>query len=68
MDEIITSNKNDKIKYLKKLYKSSKRKKESKFILEGYRLIKQAKDSGIKFDYIFITPELADKKEYKSLI
>ncbi|MGM0410344.1 MAG: TrmH family RNA methyltransferase, partial [Bacillota bacterium] len=32
------------------------------------RLIKQAKDSGIKFDYIFITPELADKKEYKSLI
>ncbi|MGM0437144.1 MAG: TrmH family RNA methyltransferase [Bacillota bacterium] len=68
MKNIISSEKNDKIKYLKKLYNSSKRKKEGKFILEGFRLIKQAYKSGAKFDYLFITDSFANSKEYKKLI
>ena len=68
MKNIISSNKNDKIKYLKKLYKSSKRKKKEKFILEGFRLIKQAYESGAKFDYLFITKPFAKSKEYSQLI
>ena len=68
MEEIISSNKNDKIKYLKKLYKSSKRKKEGKFILEGYRLIKQAYESGATIDYIFVNPSFKKSKEYQTFI
>ena len=68
MKDIISSNKNDKIKYLKKLYNSSKRKKEGKFVLEGYRLIKHAYESGAKFDYIFVTKSFTESKEYEELI
>ena len=68
MKEIISSNKNDKIKYLKKLYKSSKRKKEGKFVLEGYRLIKHAYQSGAKFDYVFVTKSFSESREYEELV
>lgn len=68
MKEIISSNKNDKIKYLKKLYKSSKRKKEGKFVLEGYRLIKHAYQSGAKFDYVFVTESFSESREYEELV
>lgn len=68
MTEIISSNKNDKIKYLKKLYNSSKRKKKGKFVLEGFRLIKQAYQSGAKFDYLFVTDSFAKSREYQEII
>ena len=68
MENKISSNKNDKIKYLKKLYNSSKRKKEGKFILEGFRLIKQAYESGARFDYLFVTNSFKNSEKYRELI
>ena len=55
--DIITSSNNDAVKYLKKLYKTSKRKREGKFVLEGYRLIDEALKIGADFNFLFMTPE-----------
>ncbi len=57
MKNIISSSKNDKIKYLSKLYNSRKRKKESKYILEGENIVLEAMNSNAKFDSIYMTPE-----------
>lgn len=65
---MITSNQNNKIKYLKQLYKSSKRKERGKFILEGYRIIKQALDVGAEVEYIFMTPAFRKSAEAKAMI
>lgn len=61
--EIINSENNNKIKYLRKLYSKRYRKKEGKFIIEGYRIIKEAWKSGANFDSIFMTPEFASSCE-----
>ncbi|MFW5998174.1 MAG: TrmH family RNA methyltransferase [Bacillota bacterium] len=55
--DIINSDSNTYIKYLKKLYNTRQRKKEGMFILEGTRIIEEAAKSGIKFEYLYITPE-----------
>ncbi len=57
MQDIISSLKNDKVKYLRKLYNSQKRKREGKYILEGLRLVEEAIKAGAMFKMIFMTPE-----------
>ena len=57
--EIITSNQNPKIKILNKLYaKSSFRKSEGLFIVEGEREVKRAINSGYQVENIFYCPEV----------
>jgi len=60
MTEIITSIKNPDIKYLRKLYRSHRRRREEKFILEGTRLIEQALQAGAEIKQIFMTPDYDD--------
>ncbi|MFW5986127.1 MAG: TrmH family RNA methyltransferase [Halanaerobiales bacterium] len=57
MQEIITSDKNSKIKFLKKLYKKKYRKKQGKYILEGYRIIVEALRAGADFDSLYFSPD-----------
>ena len=49
----ITSTNNDLVKDTVKLQQKKYRTKSGKFILEGYKAIKEAFDSGIKLEYIF---------------
>ncbi len=65
--EVITSINNPRIKYLRKLTDNRQRKKEGKFILEGYRLIEEALRSGASIDTIFMTPEFADSREARDI-
>ena len=50
----ITSVNNELVKETVKLQQKKYRNKEKKFILEGYKAIKEAFDFGIKLDYIFV--------------
>ena len=54
MSMIITAKDNDKIKYTKSLLKSKNRNKESKFIIERYRILTLAIKYRAKLDYVFI--------------
>lgn len=67
MKEIISSNRNYKIKYLKKLYNSRKRKKEGKFVLEGYRLIEEAINLGAGIESIFMSPGFAESGQGREI-
>ena len=53
----ISSTKNDDIKYLKKLYKTRKRKQRGKFVLEGARIINEAYKADADLEKIFMTPD-----------
>ena len=66
IQDIVTSSNNDAVKYLKKLYQTSKRKRKGKFILEGYRIIDEALKYNTDFDMLFMTPEFgqSEKGEY----
>lgn len=57
MESIISSEQNNKIKSLRKLYDKRYRKKQGKYILEGFRIIKEALNAGAVFDDIYVTPE-----------
>lgn len=63
--EVISSEHNDKVKYLKKLYSSRNRKKMGKFILEGYRIIEEAVKAGAEFDKIYMTVDFYKSKQGK---
>ena len=54
MSMIITAKDNDKIKYTKSLLKSKNRNKESKFIIEGYRILTLALECDAKLEYVFL--------------
>ena len=62
MKEVITSSKNPEVKYLRKLYRARKRRKEDKFILEGSRFIEQALDSGCTLTGVFVTPDFTEEE------
>ena len=47
---MITAKDNDKVKYTKSLLKSKNRNKESKFIIEGYRILTLAIECNAKID------------------
>lgn len=64
----ITSKENEKIKYTKSLLKNKKRVDEKKYIIEGYRIVKQALDCNIDIEYIIITDDFLDKDENNDFI
>ena len=61
---MITAKDNDKVKYTKSLLKSKNRNKESKFIIEGYRILTLAIECNAKIDYVFINEDFQKKTEY----
>ncbi|PIR42149.1 rRNA methyltransferase [candidate division WWE3 bacterium CG_4_9_14_0_2_um_filter_35_11] len=62
--EIITSNQNPKVKFLNKLcLKSSFRKEQGLFIVEGKREVKRAVKSGYQLEAIFYCPEVGHSKD-----
>lgn len=64
----ITSKENEKIKYTKSLLKNRKRNEEKKYIIEGYRILKQALESDIYIEYIVFSDEFLNKDEHKDFI
>lgn len=68
MSMIITAKDNDKIKYTKSLLKSKNRNKESKFIIEGYRILTLAIECRVKLDYVFINEDFEKKQEHKEFL
>ncbi|MCR1955582.1 RNA methyltransferase [Clostridioides mangenotii] len=64
----ITSRDNEKLKYTRSLLKAKNRNKESKFIVEGFRILSLALESGAKIDYIFINDDFENKEEHKKLL
>lgn len=61
--EKISSEQNQKIKYLKKLYSKRGRQEKGKLILEGYRIIEDALKSSAVFDKIYMSPEFLKSDE-----
>ena len=59
----ITSVNNDLVKETAKL--QQKKYRDKKFLLEGYKAIEGAYESGIEIDYVFVLTQKAD--EYKFL-
>jgi TrmH family RNA methyltransferase len=61
---MITAKDNEKVKYTKSLLKSKNRNKESKFIIEGYRILTLAIECNAKIDYVFINEDFEKKTEH----
>lgn len=68
MSIMITSKDNEKIKYTKSLLKSKNRMKESKFIIEGYRILTLALECNADIDYVFINEDFEIKNEHLKLL
>lgn len=68
MVEIISSEQNQKIKILKKLYNRKNRRKKGKFVLEGYRIIDEALKSKTIFDNIYMSPDFYNSEQGQSLM
>lgn len=68
MSIMITSKDNEKIKYTKSLLKSKNRMKESKFIIEGYRILTLALECNVDIDYVFINEDFEIKNEHLKLL
>lgn len=66
--EIITSVKNQKIKYILSLQESSARRRENKFIIEGYREIKLAVSSGYVIHTLVLCSEILEKIKREEII
>lgn len=64
---MITSKKNEEIKWAKSLSNPKDQKKESAFLLEGTKMIEEALLSGIKIRKVFYGPNLKEEKA-KSLL
>lgn len=65
---LITSTKNERIKAFQKLEKSSERKKEEVFIIEGIREIQRAVANGYVFREVFYCPTLVSEVEVDTLL
>jgi len=50
---MITAKDNEKVKYTKSLLKTKNRAKESKFIIEGYRILTLAIECNADIEYVF---------------
>ena len=61
--EIISVN-NEIVKNTAKLLQKKYRQKNGKFILEGYKAIKEAFDFGIEFDYVFVEKSVASNYNF----
>ena len=60
----ISSKDNERVKYTKSLLKSKNRQKESKYIIEGYRILTLAIECNADLDYVFINEDFENKKEH----
>lgn len=60
----ISSKDNERVKYTKSLLKSKNRSKESKFIIEGFRILTQAVDCKADLQYVFINEDFENKNEH----
>lgn len=64
----ISSKDNERVKYTKSLLKSKNRQKESKFIIEGYRILTLAIECNADLDYLFINEAFENKEEHKNFL
>ena len=64
----ISSKDNERVKYTKSLLKSKNRQKESKYIIEGYRILTLAIECNADLDYVFINETFEDKEEHQNLL
>ena len=62
---MITAKDNEKVKYTKSLLKTKNRNKESKFIIEGYRILTLAIECNADIEYVFINEDFENKEEHK---
>lgn len=60
----ISSKDNEKVKLTKSLLKSKNRLKESKFLIEGFRILTQAIDCNADLQYVFINENFEAKEEH----
>lgn len=56
VNEMITAKDNSRIKEIKKLQQRKYRKKQQRYLIEGYHLVEEAYQAGIALDEIFVTP------------
>lgn len=63
----ISSPHNDKIKYLRKLYRTRRRKRERKLVLEGYRIVREAIYLGAEPESLFVTEDFLDGKRGREI-
>ena len=68
MPIIISSKDNERVKYTKSLLKNKNRQKESKFIIEGYRILTLAIECKADLDYVFINETFENKDEHKNFL
>lgn len=64
----ISSKDNERVKYTKSLLKSKNRQKESKYIIEGYRILTLAIECKADLDYVFINEDFDNKEEHKQFL
>ncbi|MEG0050943.1 MAG: RNA methyltransferase [Terrisporobacter sp.] len=64
----ISSKDNERIKYTKSLLKSKNRQKESKYIIEGYRILTLSLECNVDLDYVFINETFEDKEEHNKFL
>lgn len=64
----ISSKDNEKVKLTKSLLKSKNRIKESKFLIEGFRIVTQAIDCNADLQYVFINENFETKQEHKKFL
>ena len=60
----ITSVNNQLVKETVKLQQKKYRDSENKFLLEGFKALKEAFDAGIEIKYVFVLKEKKDKYSY----
>ncbi|RDY25600.1 RNA methyltransferase [Romboutsia weinsteinii] len=65
---MITSKDNERIKYTKSLLKNKNRTRESKFIIEGFRILTLAIECKAKLDYVFINEDFESKSEHAKFL
>ena len=63
MSIMITAKDNEKVKYTKSLLKTKNRTKESKFIIEGYRILTLAIECNADIEYVFINEDFENESE-----
>lgn len=68
MREIISSEQNERVKSLKKLYNKKNRQQKGKFVLEGFRIIAEALKAEAIFDNIFMSPDFYKSNQGQSLV
>jgi len=66
--EIISSEENQKVKFLKKLYKRKTRRQRGIFLLEGYRIIEEALKSEALIDSLYMSPEFYQSQAGQELV